>query len=124
MKHDIVTEADIKLLVDTFYDEVKANPVIGYIFTDVAKVDWQHHLPKMYSFWSSIILGDQTYQGNPMLTHIKLGKLTPLGEREFDEWLSLFNKTVDSQFHGPAADEAKLRAANIARLMLFKVQTR
>ena len=122
MKQDIETRDDIKLLVDTFYKKVEVNPVIGYIFTDVAKVDWQHHLPKMYNFWSSIILGDQSYEGNPMLTHIKLGKLTPLGESEFSEWLLLFNATVDELFEGPKADEAKLRAGNIARLMLFKVQ--
>jgi len=124
MKADILTREDVQLLVDTFYDQVKENPVIGYIFTDVAKVDWKHHLPKMYNFWSSIILGDQSYDGNPMLKHIALGKQTPLGETEFAEWISIFNSTVDALFTGPNADEAKLRAANIARLMLFKVQTR
>ncbi len=122
MKNDIETRQDVKLLVDSFYKKVEINPVIGYIFTDVAKVDWQHHLPKMYNFWSSIILGDQSYEGNPMLTHIKLGKQTPLGEKEFEEWLLLFNATVDELFEGAKADEAKLRAGNIARLMLFKVQ--
>jgi hemoglobin len=67
LKNDIASRADVKLLVDTFYEKVQVNPVIGYIFTDVAKVDWQHHLPKMYNFWSAIILGDQSYVGNPSL---------------------------------------------------------
>lgn len=122
MLADITSQNDIKLLVDTFYNKVKSNEVIGYIFNEVAKVDWQLHLPKMYSFWSSIILGEQTYEGNPMLAHIKLSKLTPLTEKEFSEWLLLFNGTVDELFKGPNAIEAKARAGNIARLMLFKVQ--
>jgi hemoglobin len=122
MKQDILTFEDVKLLVDTFYEKVKVNPLLGYIFNDVAKVDWSHHLPKMYSFWSAIILGDQSYEGNPMLTHIRLSKLTPLTDKEFTEWLLLFNSTVDELFDGVNALEAKARAANIARLMQFKVQ--
>jgi len=123
MFKDITSQDDIKLLVDTFYNKVKSSEVIGYIFNEVARVDWQLHLPKMYSFWSTIILGDQSYEGNPMLTHIKLSKLTQLTDKEFSEWLLLFNGTVDELFEGPNAVEAKTRAGNIARLMLFKVQT-
>lgn len=124
MAADITNHDDVKLLVDTFYSKVKSNTILGYIFNEVAQVDWQIHLPKMYSFWSTIILGDQSYEGNPMLTHIKLSKLTPLTEKEFSEWLLLFNETVDELFYGPNAVEAKTRAGNIARLMLFKVQSR
>jgi hemoglobin len=124
MKPDILSRDDIKLLVDTFYDKVKSNPVIGFIFDEVAKVDWQKHLPKMYDFWSTIVLGDQSYEGNPMITHIRLSKITPLTEKEFSEWILLFNATVDELFEGANAAEAKTRAGNIARLMLFKIQTR
>ena len=124
MKADITTHEQVKLLVDTFYEKVGINPVIGYIFTDVAKVNWEHHLPKMYSFWAAMILGDMRYTGNPMQTHINLSKLTPLTEKEFDEWIRLFNETVDELFEGPKATDAKLRATNVAQLMLYKVQTR
>lgn len=51
MKKDISTPQDVKTLVDAFYNDVKSDPVIGYIFTDVAKVDWDEHLPRMYKFW-------------------------------------------------------------------------
>ena len=32
-----------------------------------------------------------------------------------------YNKTVDELFEGTTAEEAKIRAANIARLILFKI---
>jgi hemoglobin len=118
---DILDRNDIKFLVDAFYEKVKNNPVLGYIFNDVAKVDWPHHLPRMYAFWSSVIFSDATYNGNPMEAHIKLSRLTPLTEKEFNEWLKLFYATVDENFSGSKADEAKTRATNIARLMLFKI---
>ena len=95
--------------------------MIGYIFNDVAKVNWTEHLPVMYSFWGSLLLNEGTYAGNPMQKHIALSKLTPLTSTEFAEWLRLFTQTVDELFTGPIADEAKTRAANIARMMLAKI---
>jgi hemoglobin len=123
MLKDIENREDIILLINTFYSHIKVNKTLGYIFNDVAKVNWQEHLPKMYSFWASILLGEQSYTGNPMEKHLSLSKITPLTESEFNEWLLIFDKTVDLLFEGKTASEAKIRAVNIARLMLFKVQT-
>ena len=122
-KPEIATREDVELLVNTFYEKVKENKTLGYIFNEVAKIDWAHHLPKMYSFWSSILLGEHSYTGNPMINHIALSKITPMTSAEFSEWLVLFNHTVDEIFAGEKANEAKLRAANIARLMLHKIET-
>lgn len=122
-RSDIENAADIRLLVDTFYDKVRTNAVIGHIFDDIAKINWEHHLPKMYAFWGSILLGEHSYSGHPMSTHIALSKKTSLSEKEFTEWLLLFTQTVDELFSGEKAHEAKLRAANIARLMLHKIKT-
>lgn len=123
MKREIESRMDIELLVNTFYEKVRANKVIGYIFNDIAKIDWKHHLPKMYSFWASILLGQHGFTGNPMQKHIQLSKQTTLTEVEFSEWILLFNETVDELFEGEKAEEAKIRAANIARLMIYKIQT-
>ena len=123
MKHDLSDTGDIETLVNRFYQKVRSNPVIGHIFNDVAKVNWELHLPKMYAFWAGVLFGEQQYRGNPMLKHIELSKLTHMSEVEFSEWLQLFNQTTDELFEGAKAEEAKIRAANIARLMLHKIQT-
>ncbi len=122
MKNDITNRTDIELLVNTFYDKVKINKIIGHIFYDIAKVDWESHLPKMYSFWASLLLAEHSFSGNPMQKHIELSKLTSMSEIQFSEWLSLFIQTTDELFEGDKAEEAKTRAANIARLMLHKIQ--
>ncbi|HRH66624.1 MAG TPA: group III truncated hemoglobin, partial [Bacteroidia bacterium] len=62
MRVRITNRTHIELLVNTFYDRVKVHPVLGPIFNDMAKVDWNMHLPKMYNFWASILLGDQSYE--------------------------------------------------------------
>ena len=123
MKQDIKTREDIELLVNSFYNKVKNNPVLGYIFDDIAQINWETHLPRMYSFWGSILLGEYSFSGNPMQKHVALSKLTALTEKEFSEWLSLFTQTVDELFDGKKADEAKIRANNIARLMLHNIET-
>lgn len=122
MTHDIQSRADIELLVRTFYTAVVADPTIGHIFTRVAAVDWDAHLPVMYSFWESLLLQTHSYAGNPMQTHKALSQKTSLEERHFEAWEALWISTVDELFAGPVAQEAKQRAIAIASVMLQKVQ--
>lgn len=120
---DIESREDIQFMVDTFYDKVKVNPTIGYIFNEVAKVNWEHHLPKMYDFWSSILLNDHSYSGQPMGKHIDLSKQAPMTKVEFLEWLRLFYETVDEHFKGDVAELAKYRGRTIAGIMLYKIES-
>ncbi|MCB0573263.1 MAG: group III truncated hemoglobin, partial [Saprospiraceae bacterium] len=70
---DITTPKDIKTLIDAFYTKVKADEVIGYIFNEVAQVDWAHHLPVMYGFWEFLLLDNaNAYRGNPIQKHVDL----------------------------------------------------
>ena len=52
MIKDILNREDVVKLVDTFYGKVMTNNVIGFIFSDVAGINWSKHLPKMYNFWN------------------------------------------------------------------------
>lgn len=52
---DITSEADIKLMVDSFYQKVNEDDLLGPVFNDIAQVNWENHLPRMYSFWESLI---------------------------------------------------------------------
>jgi hemoglobin len=118
---DITNETDIKTLVDSFYNKVNADELLSPIFNDFAHTDWEHHLPTMYSFWSSILFRTATYQGRPWPKHAVL----PVNAAHFARWLSLFKQTVDEHFLGSKAQEAKNAAASIAdtfqnRLQLFR----
>ena len=120
MKTDIRNRKDIEKLVDTFYDKIKNDTVIGYLFTDVAKVNWELHLPKMYDFWENILFYTANYEGNPMVKHKELHSKSTMTEAHFNHWNTIFNQTVDSLFEGPKAEEIKNRAANIAMAMMYK----
>lgn len=114
---DITTEADIRLLVDEFYGAIRQDDLLNPIFTDVAQVDWAHHLPKMYAFWSQIVLGITGYSGAPFPPHTKL----PVEKEHFDRWVGLFHRTVDAHFSGPAAKRAKDAASSIAHTFAMRL---
>lgn len=121
MKNDIGTTEDIELLVNTFYNKVKVNPVIGYIFNDAVKVNWEKHLPVMYQFWENVIFYTGGYAGNPLMIHKHLDKLFPLTKEHFAEWNKLFLSTVDELFEGEKANLAKQRALSISTVMQLEI---
>lgn len=111
---DIATRDDIVSFVEGFYQRALVDPAIGYLFTDVARMDLEAHLPLLCDFWESLLFRTQSYQGNIMQKHIALHQQEALNEVYFTRWLELFDATIDELFCGPRADEAKRRAANIA----------
>ena len=113
---DIASPSDIDRLVRAFYNDLLKSE-IAYIFTDVAQIDLEEHLPHISSFWSSILLGTENYRAGAMGVHFKLAEKTPLTAETFQVWLDLFDKNVDQLFEGPVADEAKSRAHSIGALM-------
>ncbi|MGZ5245555.1 MAG: group III truncated hemoglobin [Flavitalea sp.] len=121
MKSDISNRDDIQKLVLTFYGKVKQDQVIGYIFSDVAKVNWEKHLPVMYDFWEHVLFGTGNYSGNPMVTHTRLNEKIPLSAEHFNQWKSIWTSTVDELFEGEIAELAKQRAVSIATVMQIKV---
>ena len=120
MKTDIKNRKDIELLVDTFYSKIKEDDVIGFFFNDVAKIDWNHHLPRMYDFWENILFFTGNYNGSPMVIHKELHSKYPMKPEHFEHWVLLFTTTVDALFEGEKATEIKERALNIANVIMYK----
>lgn len=113
---------DIELLVNSFYQKVIKDETIGFFFNDIAKVNWDKHLPKMYSFWESILFGQMTYKGNPMAVHFPINEMEAMEIKHFEKWIELWKKTIEENFVGENADTAIYKAENIARLMAYKME--
>lgn len=111
------TREDIELLVREFYAKVRKDTFIGPIFNDVAKVNWDEHLPKITNFWCDLMLGEESYNGRPFPPHMRFN----LEVSHFERWLTLFMQTVDENFTGLKAEEIKNRAMNIARNFLANI---
>jgi hemoglobin len=116
-KKDILNLDDIKLLVDTFYDKVREDQLIGPIFDERIQNRWPEHLAKMYTFWQTVLLGEHTYYGSPFPPHANL----PVEKEHFERWLSLFSQTLHQLFSGEIADEAMWRANKMATMFQYKI---
>ncbi len=101
--------AQLDALLNRFYERVRRDPLIGPVFNEVAKVNWEEHLPKIGDFWEQLLFEGQAYKGRPFPPHIPL----QLEAAHFERWLSLFFLTVDEAHEGFKAEELKKRAYNI-----------
>lgn len=104
-----IDETLISDLVEGFYDRVRADPLLGPVFTERVE-DWGPHLARMKQFWSSVALATGVYNGRPMPKHMSL----PVDAEHFDRWLALFEETARALCTPLAARHFVTRARNIA----------
>ncbi len=120
-KKEIQDRQDLLLLLQQFYKKLLNDSSISYLFTDIAKVNLDHHFPVLVDFWDSILFQSGTYQKNAMQPHIALHQQSPLRQHHFETWLRYFKETVDELFTGENAVIIKERATSIATVMKIKI---
>jgi len=118
---DIESRQDLELLMHTFYQKLLKDEDINYIFTDIAKIDLEHHLPIITDFWEQNILNTGSYKNNVLQIHQDLNTKIKLSEEHFSIWLRYFEETVDVFFSGEKANNIKTRALSIATVMKIKL---
>ena len=123
MKRDIENREDIDLLMRRFYAVAMADDLIGHIFTDVAKLDLEGHLPVIGDFWESLLFGTPVYARHgrsPMVVHGELYAKYPLTPEHFERWFEIFTRTIDDEFSGERTEFLKMRSRTISgRLQEF-----
>lgn len=97
--HPFLDETSLAVLVDRFYDRVRADVVLGPVFNEAVH-DWPAHKRTLVDFWSSMMLRSGRYRGNPMGVH---RALPPFPKHLFHAWLTLWRQTVAEQFPPEAA---------------------
>jgi hemoglobin len=122
-KRDVETRADCERLVRAFYGKALVDPIIGFIFVDVAKLDLEEHVPTITSFWETVLLGAGSYRGGAFGPHVQLHAKVELQKGHFERWLVLWFATVDELFAGERADEAKAHALRVARAFHQRLQS-
>jgi hemoglobin len=119
---ELENREDIKLLIDTFYKKILIDDKIGFFFTKVIKLDWSKHIPIMYDFWETTLLGVAKYNGNPMLKHIELNAMEAIKAEHFERWISIWKETIQENFVGEISEQAIKKAEQIGGLMKFKIE--
>ena len=117
-KKDITTRSDLEKVVDVFYEKIKVDEMLQHMFINVK---WQKHLPVMYDFWENVLFHTGNFNGNPMEKHQVAHQLKAMEKSHFDQWVLLFNETINELYTGENAEKLKDRAKNIAVIMQMKI---
>lgn len=120
---DIETKEDLAFLMREFYSKLLVDETVGYIFTDVAKIDLEEHLPSLTNFWENMLLEANGYKKNVMGIHLMLNGKEKLQPKHFERWLFLLDETVRENFEGEKVERMLKSSQNIAAMMQFKMGT-
>jgi len=111
MPSPAITPSTIVQLVDTFYARVRDDAVLGPVFESKLAGHWHEHMPRMYAFWTKVLLDTGEFQGNVFGKHMALNGID---KEHFIHWLTLFRLTALEVFGTEGAAEAMLVAERIA----------
>jgi len=118
---DIENREDLLFLMEAFYSKMLKDKQIGYIFTEVAKLDLEHHLPLLADFWNNAIFHTGGYKNNVVQIHKNLDALEKLTPEHFKQWQFLLGETIDQNFKGEIAEKMKLRASQVGMTIQAKL---
>jgi hemoglobin len=117
----LISEEEIRPLVERFYERVRADPLLAPIF-QAAVADWQDHHARLTDFWSSIMLGTGRYKGNPVALH--LIHADGMTAERFDRWLELWRQTSGEMLPPTAARSVQAKAERIAESLQLAIRYR
>lgn len=120
MKQDITGRPDLEILMRAFYTALLNDPSVSYIFTDVAQINLEQHLPHIVNFWEQVLFHTGGYGKNVMQLHLELNSKEKLTKDLFESWLGHFFNITDGLFTGSNSEIIKTRAQSIATVMKIK----
>lgn len=102
----------IALLVTRFYEDVRADSLLGPTFEAVLGGRWDSHLPLMVEFWSTVTLGSRSFTGNVFASHMAVPGVTA---SHFERWIRLWTWHTQALFGRATARPLQEVARGIAR---------
>jgi len=113
-KRSVIDVASIRLMVDDFYARVREDPELGPVFASRIDNRWPEHLDKMVDFWTTALLHERRYFGNPRGVHAAIAELR---STHFDRWLALFDATLHALFVDDVAAAVLAKSQAMARAL-------
>jgi len=106
----VLTEIQIREVLNRFYEAVRADAELGPVFAVVG--DWEEHMTRLAEFWSSLMLASGKYKGNPLSMHmVHADRIKPA---MFLRWLDLWTQATDEVLGSTQAAEMQAKAARVA----------
>lgn len=98
-----------------FYARVETEPLLAPYFHTV---DMIAHMPRIESFWATMLFHAGTYSGSAFRPHLEMPGLTG---RHFETWVATLEATLDERFEGPMTEQMKALAHRVAYSMQVRL---
>lgn len=108
--------ASIATLVNEFYDDIRKDAELSPVFNAAIGANWTPHLDRMVDFWSTVMLGSRSFQGNVFGKHMLLNGVQP---EHFVRWLQLFEAATARLFGPEDAAEFQIVARRIGASLQY-----
>ena len=122
-KHDIETREDCERLVREFYARAFEDEIIGWLFTDIAKLDLEAHVPQITSFWETVLLERRHVPRQPVPAPCRPPREGRAARRALRPLARGAGGTVDDLFEGETAEMAKAHALRVAQAFYRRLQS-
>jgi hemoglobin len=108
-------EDDLHETLVAFYALVGTEPLLVPYFEGV---DMLAHMPRIESFWATLLFHAGSYSGSAFQPHLLMPGLTGL---HFERWVATLEATLDARFAGPMTEQMKALAHRIAYSMQVRL---
>lgn len=88
----MITESEIKIVVERFYQKAREDILLGYQFAKIK--DFEDHIPRIISFWEIQLLGRTQRQVTSPFDLMNAHRPLSIKRGELDRWVVLFKKTL------------------------------
>ena len=106
---------DIHDTLVAFYAQLENEPLLAPYFESL---DMPAHMPRIASFWETLLFHTGSYSGNAFLPHLSMPGLT---SAHFARWVATLEGILDARFEGPTAERMKSLAHRIAYTMQLRL---
>ena len=110
-----IRDEDLHGILESFYATLGRDTLLASYFEEI---DMSAHIPRIVTFWSTILFGTHTYSGNAFAPHQRMPGLTG---HHFGRWVETIEATIDARFSGPKAEEMKTVSHRIAYSMQLRL---
>lgn len=106
---------DIHDTLVAFYTQLESEPLLAPYFETL---DMTEHMPRIVSFWQTLLFHAGNYSGNAFLPHLTMPGLT---SAHFERWVTTLEAILDARFEGPMAERMKSLAHRVAYSMQLRL---
>lgn len=124
---DLASREEVAEFVTRFYREIAQDQRFHHYFETIANVNWKAHTSLLTDFWTDLLFPEISTEATHASEHMPgkelieahrwLHEASSFDDALFDQWLDIFDTTLDEGWSGPRTEQVRSRGRGIAWAM-------